>query len=139
MGTPTIPFSELLMAFDFASTGQPGDTSAFLCRETGKFYFHSEYGDNLEPLPDDVDDVVTVPHKKELGLGKPLVLKFAEEVMPDALGKVHEIFSSRGAYARFKDLLEYRDLLKQWQEFEDHAHERALRAWCEDNQIEIDG
>ena len=141
MKHPKVSFQELESAFDFASHGQPEETMAFLCRETGQTYFYSEIIDLDEALPDDIDEedkYIRVPHKQELGLGKPLVLQFAQELMPDAFDKVREIFSHRGAFARFKDLLEYRDMLPQWYAYEEAACERALREWCEDQQIEVE-
>jgi hypothetical protein len=41
------------------------------------------------------------------------------------------MFQRRGAYARFKDLLDREGLLDQWYAYETAVTERALRAWCE--------
>ncbi|WP_353817004.1 hypothetical protein [Mesorhizobium sp.] len=63
--------------------------------------------DDVEELPDDVEDserYIAIPDKRELDLGKPLVLTFARHHLPDDYDKVREIFSRAGAYARFKDL-----------------------------------
>ncbi len=73
-----------------------------------------EFGEDEEELPDDIGDgdkYLRIPDKSELDLGKPLVLDFARQFLPDDFNKVREIFSKRGAYARFKDLLEYRGAL----------------------------
>ena len=43
----------------------------------------------------------------------------------------------RGAYGRFKDLLERRNLLEQWYAFEQSAQRRAIEHWCEENSLEI--
>lgn len=135
-----IPFAEMLEAFEFASLGQPGESAAYLCKDAGTFHFHSEYGDE-EPLPDDTESerYIAIPHKNDLDLGKRLVLRFAAEVMPDDERKIHEIFSRPGAYARFRDLLENRGTLKQWYAFEEKAKGEALRAWCAEHAVEIDG
>jgi len=132
----------LLEAFEFISFGQPTEHEAYFCTKTGVIYYHSAYGDNEEPLPDDIDDsekYIAIPHKNDLGLGKRLVLKFAAEFVPEALDEVQEIFRRSGAYARFKDLLEQRGMLQQWYEFEARAQKEALREWCEDSGIDIDG
>jgi hypothetical protein len=137
-----VSFEALLEAFEFASFGQPGEHEAYLCKETGTIHCHSEYGDNEESLPDDVDDsdkYIALPHKNELDLGKRLALKFAGEAMSDDQGQIHEIFSRPGAYARFKDLLEHRGLIQQWYEYEARAQKEALRAWCKENDVEVDG
>jgi hypothetical protein len=46
------------------------------------------------------------------------------------------MFSRRGAYAGFKQLLAEKRALDQWYDFEQKATERALREWCEFNSIE---
>jgi hypothetical protein len=66
-------FDALIEAFEFASFGQPGEHEAYLCVETGQVYWHSEYGDDEEPLPDDIENAekyIAIPHKNELGLGR---------------------------------------------------------------------
>jgi hypothetical protein len=57
--------------------------------------------------------------------------------MPDDYGRVQEIFSNSRAYRRIKDLLEHRDLLEKWYDFESHREEEALREWCRENEIEL--
>jgi len=47
------------------------------------------------------------------------------------------IFSKRGAYQKFKDLLERRKALERWYDFEVKATEQAVRKWCEENSIEL--
>ena len=59
--------------------------------------------------------------------------------MPDDLADVQDIFRRRGAYSRFKDLLDSRGLLKEWFEYEDHTGKEALRQWCQCQGLEIDG
>jgi hypothetical protein len=135
-------FEALIDAFEFVGFGQPGEHEAYLRTETGEVLWHSEFGDDEGPLPDDIEDsqkYIPIPHKNDLGLGKPLVLKFAGEFLPDALDNVREIFRRRGAYARFKDLLEHRGMLRQWHEYEATAQKKALREWCEEHGIELDG
>lgn len=88
-----------------------GEHQAFLCKQSGTLYWQSEFTGDLDELPDDIDDrdkYVQIPDKRELELGKPLALDFAREFLPDEVGDVQEIFSKRGAYARFKDLLQRR-------------------------------
>jgi len=65
--------------------------------------------DDRDEWPDDADDeekYLRIPHKKELDLGKPLVFDFVEEFLPDQFDNVRRIFKRKGAYARFKDLLQ---------------------------------
>jgi hypothetical protein len=137
-----VNFSELLEAFEFVSSGGGGENTAYLCKETGKIYWHSDWADDVEELPDDVEDsgrYIPIPDKRELDLGKPLVLIFARHHLPDDCDKVREIFSRAGAYARFKDLLEHRGAVDRWYDFEQKAAEEALKTWCADNDIEVSG
>lgn len=146
-----VNLKELVDAFEiFAMGNELGEHTAFVCRESGKIYYRfGDEDDELDgefnrelnnELPDDIEDeekYVPLPDKRELNLGKSLVLDFAHEFLPNDVREIHSIFSKRGAYHRFKDLLERRDLLQQWYDFEAKATERALRGWCELNEIAV--
>lgn len=140
-----LSFQDILLAFEFVGSGV-GDHQAFLCRRTGKIYWHSEFsdldGEFNDVLPDDVDDeekYIEIPDKRELGLGKPLALDFAREFLPDDLDEVRYMFSKRGAYRKFRTLLIRTNALDHWYDFESKTTERALREWCELNSIEVAG
>ena len=92
-------------------------------------------------MPDDIDDgkYVSIPDKRELDLGKPLVLDFAREFLPDDYDEVRHIFRRRGAYRRYKDLLVRRGTLERWYDFSNKAEEAALLEWCVENGIELTG
>jgi len=47
------------------------------------------------------------------------------------------MFSTKGAYARFKDLMDRNGALDQWYNFEAKAEEEGLRRWCSLNSIEL--
>ena len=111
-----------------------------MCRQTGAVLCHSDELDEFGPLPDNIDDAdryVPVPDQHELDLGKPLPLEFTREHLPDCYEQVREIFSHRGAYARFKDLLERHHSLDAWHQWEDEQTKQALRTWCADNGITL--
>jgi hypothetical protein len=139
-----ISFNEILDAFEFVSMGGGiGEHQAFLCKQSGQIYWHSELAELDEPeaeLPDDIEDdekYLAIPDKRELDLGQPLALDFARRVLPRDFDEVRRIFGRRGAYASFKHLLAQRRVLGQWYDFEQKATERALREWCEVNSIEL--
>ena len=136
-----IEFGDIVDAFDFVSFGQMFEHQAFLNKETGKIYWHSEVGDNEGELPEDIDDdkYIEIPHKKELNLGKFLVLDFAYEYLPNDADEIETIFRRKGAYSKFKALLESRKLIDKWYEFESSAQEKALKAWCEESGIKLHG
>ncbi|MGD0562210.1 MAG: hypothetical protein ABSA66_03895 [Roseiarcus sp.] len=136
-----VAWDDIFTAFEFLSTGD-SDTSAYLCRETGEVFWHSEFGDNLEELPDDVDDeakYVALPNPRDLDLGKRLVMRFALEEFADHYDEVAQIFSRRGAYRRFRDLLVRVGALDRWYAFEAAAKEKALREWCAENGVAVEG
>ncbi|HJZ20633.1 MAG TPA: UPF0158 family protein [Bradyrhizobium sp.] len=139
---------EIRDAFELVSmSGGLGRHEAFLCRQTGKIYWNSELFDLDEPddelydkLPDDIEDdekYIAIPDKRELDLGKPLVLDFAREFLPKDFDDVRYMFSKKGGYRKFRALLERRKALDRWYEFESQATERALRDWCEVNSITL--
>jgi hypothetical protein len=135
-----VSFRDIQDAFEFVSVGGGDEHEAFLCKETGKIYYQSEFADDLDELPDDFGDsdkFLQIPDKRELDLGKSLALDFAREFLADDLDDVRRFFGKTGAYARFKELLQRRGALDQWYAFEEKAVERALRAWCELNSIEL--
>jgi hypothetical protein len=135
-----VSLKDIQEAFEFVSAGGEDEHQAFLCKQSGKLYWHSELCDDLDILPDDIDDnekFLQIPDKRELDLGKPLALDFAREFLPGDFDDVRQFFSGRGAYARFKDLLHRRGSLDQWYDFEAKAEEKALREWCELNSIEV--
>ena len=134
-----IKFNDIVDAFEFVSFGRMYEHQAFLNKETGRIYWHSEVGDNEEELPEDIDDgkYIGIPHKNELDLGKHLVLDFTCEYLPNDIDKVENIFRRKGAYSKFKALLENRKIIDKWYEFESNAQEKALKAWCEENGIQI--
>ncbi|MCK4841044.1 MAG: hypothetical protein KAT04_04075 [Methylococcales bacterium] len=72
-------------------------------------------------------------------MGKYLAIDFAYEKLPDEAEKIKSFFRKRGAYPKFKSLLENNDLLDQWYEFELQAQDRALRKWCKEHEIDTTG
>jgi hypothetical protein len=139
-----VSFSDILFAFECVNMGSTGEHQAYLCRQTGKIYFHSNFSDLGEALndglPDDIDDeekYLPIPDKRELDLGKPLVLAFAREFLSADFDDVRRIFSKRGAYAHFKSLLVRRNVIDRWHDFQNKATERALREWCELHDIKV--
>jgi len=135
-----VKLTDLVLSFEFVSSDPGYGHEAYLCRESGHVYWHSELGDNFEELPEDLDNgekYVRIPHKNDFDLGRPLVFAFISERLPDQYHEVRRYFSKRGAYARFKDLLVRKGALKEWYDFEAKAQEKAIREWCEANSIEI--
>jgi len=136
----TVTYEEISSAFEFVASGAPMEHSAYISLDTGQIYWASELASLDEELPDDLDTsdrYLIVPHKTELDLGKDLVLRFAAEELPDSYDHVASIFRSKGAYGRFKQLLEDKGVLENWYKFEAEASDKALRKWCAANDIQI--
>jgi hypothetical protein len=134
-----VHFSDLLDAFEFVSASDLDEHQAFLRKETGEIFCKSDVAD-LDELPDDVDDdakYIAIPDKRDLDLGKPLVLDFASEFLPNDFDEIRYMFGKKGAYAKFKALLARRGALDRWYSFEEQATERALREWCDLHSIEL--
>jgi len=137
----SVDWTELLHAFEFASLGGPYEHEAVLCRKTGKFLWNTDVDEDIEAWPDDADDeekYLSIPHRKQLDLGKPLVLAFARQCLPEEFDEIRRIFDRRGAYKRFRDLLARKRARDRWYEFEAKATEAALRNWCDVNGITIE-
>ncbi|MCC7547133.1 MAG: hypothetical protein IT532_05145 [Burkholderiales bacterium] len=64
-------------------------------------------------------------------------MSFAEQHLPKDFDRVLGYFRTRGAYSRFKELLNDRGVLEEWFAFEKDATVRALRQWCDENGIRI--
>lgn len=124
----------------FVGAGGDFGNAAWVCRQTGELLFHSDDTDDFEPLPDDIDDedrYAPVPDQRELELGKPLALEFARVNLPACYEQVRAMFAHRGAYARFKDLLQRHQSLDAWYQWEAEQTQQALRRWCTDNGITL--
>jgi len=133
----SVKYGDLEWAFTYVSASQ-GEHSAFVERDTGQIFWTSESGDQNDNPPEDVENLqryLAVPHKNELELGRQLVLRFVELEMPDCYEEVINIFRGRGAYRRYKMLLESRNALDRWQNYEQTAVRRALSEWCEQHRL----
>jgi hypothetical protein len=135
-------FSDIEAAFMYVGSAMYGMNSAVLCKDTGKILYRSEMA-GIDEIADeediDWDQCVEVPHQNDLDLGRNLVFEFVEEHLPDDYGQVRQMFRRSGAYSRYKALLDRRGLLQAWYDVEHNREEQALRRWCRENGIELDG
>jgi hypothetical protein len=135
-----ITFETLESALEWSSSGAPFENQAFLSRATGDLFLKSLQGEFGEELPDDIEDgtaYVAVPHKNDLDLGRSLVVSFSEEHAPTHLRTIESFFRHRGAYGKFKALLERTNLLERWYEYETAGTRRALEVWASDNGFRV--
>lgn len=134
-----ISFGDIENAFLFVSMGFYGDNTAYVDLKTGRVIYRSESGD-IDEIGDeevDWDDLIEVPHKNDLDLGRQLVFEFAGLRLPHDYDRIRDMFRGSGAYGRFKDFLASKGLLEAWYDFENEREREALRSWCEENQIPL--
>ncbi|WP_028134505.1 hypothetical protein [Bradyrhizobium japonicum] len=138
-------FAKIREAFEFANTsGDMGIFRAYVCRQSGETYYWADemYSEPLDELPDDIEDAtkyVRLPDKRDLDLGKPLVLAFVREFLPGDFDDVRYFINKRGGYSKFKALLARGRAIERWHAFENEATEQALREWCKEEEISIEG
>jgi hypothetical protein len=132
-------FGDIEDAFLFVSSGPYGENEAYLNVETGEILYRSDMGDIDEIGENDADweQMIEIPHKNYLDLGQNLVFEFIASTLPDEYDRVRDIFRRRGAYGRFRELLDSKGLLEAWYSFENDRVKQALRLWCEENQIKL--
>jgi Uncharacterised protein family (UPF0158) len=135
----TINYSDIELAYDFVSFDIYEEHAAYLCKESGKIYYDSDLVE--DELPADIyenEKYIAIPGKRDLDLGKPLVMDFVSEHLPADLEEVYTFFRSEGAYSRYKELLDIRGVLDNWYTYEQEAIKKALLSWCKANGIEVD-
>jgi len=133
-----VKYDDISDAFEFVGSAPPCEHNAYISLETGRIYWTSELTPLDEEVPDDLETsgrYLLVPHKTELDLGRNLALRFAASEMPEHYNRIVGFFQRKGAYARFKELLDSKGALERWYTYEAEATEKALRDWCAKNGI----
>ncbi|MCA9139051.1 MAG: hypothetical protein KDB00_19900 [Planctomycetales bacterium] len=136
--TVSFDFGKIETAFEYANFGG-GVNEAFLDRQSSQLLYFSSLGDS-DPEPEDFDDesrYIQLPDKRDLGLGAELVQQFVSTTAPELSDAVRDAFRRRGAFRRFKALLESNGMLEAWYQFEADAEKAALVNWCHENDIQL--
>lgn len=126
-------------AFHYVSDAPPGERGAVVHRASGKIFLSSlkaRFDDRPVGYATD-PDLATIPHRQELDPGKPLVLEFVRKHCPQELSRVEVLFARPGAFRNLKDLLRRKNLLVNWQIFEEQRIEELLRQWCADQKLPL--
>ena len=114
--------------------------SAYISKDRGAIYLCSDDYELEDELPEDLDDpskYIAVPHKNDLDLGRRLAIRYVDEELQNYASTVREIFSKKGAYAKFKALLDQEGYLDKWYSYENEKIEHKLRMWAEENGIRV--
>lgn len=138
-----IKFSVVDEAY-YQNSGVYADVYTILNRHTGEIlcnYSDMDLAQIEEAEEKGIDvhgpDWVEVPKQDDLRLGRHVAIDFVAEYLPDDLDRVYDYFSNRGAFRRFKDLIDLRDKVVEWRAYEQARTEAALREWCAENEIEL--
>lgn len=144
MTMPTIAYRVLEDAFDWVAS-DPDESEAYISKTTGKVFYWTSFDagpeGELEELPDDHADenlYWAIPDKRDLDLGKDLVLAFSREYLPDHYDRVRDIFRQSGAYRNFKDLLEKLGFIETWYDYESAQTKAALLKWAKEKGMVVD-
>lgn len=133
--------TDILDGYEFTDfDGNIGQHRAYVHRELGTVHCVSDDLDLEDDLPEDLDSslYLQLPDRHALDLGARLAVDFAHEhLASEDAHRVSDFFHRRGAYGRFKDLLERRNLLQRWYDHEQQAKLQRLRQWCADNGIAL--
>lgn len=136
----TVNYTELRNAFEFVSSGSPSEQNAYICVDTGAIYWVSNVIELEEEVPDDLENAhryISVPHKNDLKLGQNMALAFIDKELPNDYNTAASFFRKRGAYRRFKELLQAQGMLEKWYAFEANAADTALLGWCQEYNIQL--
>jgi len=118
------------------------DNEAYICRKTGKIHWISDDPGEMddEEIPEDIhdsDQYLLVPNKRDLDLGNRLVFDFASQYLPQRYDDVRDMFRHKGAYRRFRILLEKKALVEEWYRYSNEREAKALADWCESEGLEL--
>lgn len=141
MHTVSIRYFDLEAAFEWASTDAGFALRAYISKTDGRTYHTgADYRPPDEKLPEDLDDPQqywSVPNKRDLDLGNRLALRYVEQALPEDLEDVYDFFRHRGAWGRFRDLIERRGHLKAWYAFSENATRSALLEWAKEEGLQV--
>lgn len=136
----TVAYADLEMALHWVSADGGFENRAFISKADGTIHCTSEDDDLDEEVPDDIDDETRywcVPDKHDLDLGRQLVERYVRGALPEDYDEVRDYFRRRGAYARFKALLDRRGHLERWSAFESRATQDALLQWAAESGLRV--
>ncbi len=140
---PTVSLDELKNAMEWESSDFM-DNEAYICRQTGQIYWVAgDPGviDEEEEVPEDIHDAdkyIPVPDKRYLDLGNQLAFDFTSQYLAERYDDVRGMFRRKGAYRRFKDVLERNGLLEEWYRYSDERAAKALAEWCESEGLSVE-
>ncbi|MFN7573184.1 MAG: hypothetical protein ACK5TK_17380 [Betaproteobacteria bacterium] len=136
---PSVAYSDPWGAFEWVAAGQSLDAAAYIDRRDERIHNTSSDTPADEALPTDLDsdNYLRMPDKRLFDLGQSLVFDFTRDVLPDDYAEVRAMFHRRGAYGRFRALVERRGRTQAWYDYRDAAERRAMTEWVESNGLRV--
>ena len=132
-----VKITDIEMAIEFVSPDMFG-SKAYINIETGEIHYAGGLVDESEPSDSyENGEYLSIPGKSDLDLGASVVIDFVDEYIPEKAQQVYKIFNRKGAYSRFKDLLESLNQLDNWFNYEQEALREAALEWCRENNIDV--
>ncbi|NDW22901.1 UPF0158 family protein [Alteromonas hispanica] len=132
-----VKIDDIEMAIEFASSSM-FDSEAYINVDTGEIHYVGDLVDEHAPI-DIFEDkkYICFPRKVDLDLGKSVALDFVTNNIPEKIDVTYDIFSRKGAFSKFKNLLASLDQLDNWYEYEQAALRSAALEWCRENGIDV--
>ncbi len=134
--------TDLLDAYEFADVGQNQEFGAFVCLRTGTFYFQTDpdisgIENELLNVIDNIDLYLSMLDRRELDLGRSLVLDFVHEARPQDNELMRSHFHKRGAHRQFRSWSDRVGLTQVWCKFRQDRTLAALRVWAVENGLQV--
>ena len=140
----TIKLDELEHAATIVDDGE-GGARALVSRETGMIHLlNDDYVDEEAPLPADGGDTdndgeyVAVPPASTLGIGDQLVFRFVAMHLAGDQATVRDMVRDEDTDG-FTRLLDERGAADAWQRFRGEETRTALRRWCDEHGLQVNG
>ena len=122
-----------------------GRATALVARATGMIHLlNDDYMDEEAPLPADGGGAdadaayVAVPPASTLGIGDPLVLRFAAAHLAGDQAAIRDLMRAQDTDG-FDRLLAERGATEAWQRFRTEETRTALLRWCDEHGLQLKG
>ena len=131
-----VKLSEIIDAIDFTDDS----TSYYLDMKTGEIVMINDMimdRSECEALSDQLDEhgCYELPDQHEID-DYGTMERFIATLTSQAAGRLSRAISGRGAFRRFKDMVQEMGIEDQWYAFEEDAHRKLAIRWCEEYGLE---
>lgn len=138
---------------------QTNETDYYFCTETGEVIMITleqmniaERGDSLERYPEWLQEQVQLAEKvlenEDLFIPLPsryevneyeIMESFALSIESQRVSDIiYDALRGKGAFRRFKDLVERHNLIDQWYQYRDNAYGKIAIDWCQSHGLDYD-